>query len=612
MDPSLVEAFLATLPTQEARTGFTHIIERITASANQAQEAAAAAEQRVAHAEQRAAAAEQTLSTMSDLHQQSIAQLQSAVESAIGNAHAAPSTPRNNALRVVMARFDGDTANGNSASNWISTCEDHLRAYSVDASIWVVTASLLFDKSARTWYKDYKDQHPNGLPDWETFRSNFIARFQPAIRLDDIRRRLLALTYHGNINSYNEQFQRLESQVPADQQTFGDRFFSYCLGLPSALALFLRDPKSPVKTMSEAYERALAWEQTTHLTNARQPLGSQTSRPLAQLPKWKPRRDTPHPAGRFPASSTTPSYATTSSSSSNEPAPMDLDTMNNAGPSSSNTNSSSRGPRCFNCGRFGHFSRDCRAPPRRRPQPPPSSSSSSSSARPARRTQQMFTMATDLPPFSEELRDEDNLPGIHNGSPPPQDMDVDEDVVMSDDTDDSMPSLQSTSDTESDAESEDIDELDSEDITSEDEMDVDEDYVLVDSSGIEEETDVGEASEQDEGVAEDGDLELLYQYVILGRGIEDDPIELFTMADNHPALQSHRPPVFDMRVSKNKAALAALLKTLMDTGAGACYISRAVAERLGLTIFCIPRRCQKWCLGGESASKQSHDLNSRN
>ncbi|KAL1738816.1 hypothetical protein HDZ31DRAFT_78063, partial [Schizophyllum fasciatum] len=150
MGTSLVDAFLAALPSQDARSGFAHIIERIAALANQAQKAAAAAEQRIAHAEQRAAAAQQTLNTMSDIHQQSFEQLQLAVESAIDNAasHSSPTTARNNALRVVMARYDSDTAHGSSASNWISICEDHLRAYSRDASVCVVIALPLFNKSA--------------------------------------------------------------------------------------------------------------------------------------------------------------------------------------------------------------------------------------------------------------------------------------------------------------------------------------------------------------------------------------------------------------------------------------------------------------------------------
>ncbi|KAL1717747.1 hypothetical protein EV715DRAFT_264402 [Schizophyllum commune] len=419
MDPNAIQSYLDALPP-DAQRAFQHIVDLLSAAMSAAQDAAAAAEQRAIAAEQQALAAErqamhaeQRASDLELTHQHFI-QVQAALDQLLQQAPPAPApaAPRSNILRVTPRYFEGDT-NKESAVNWLSHCEDVLQSQNVDVSNWVSSIAAYMKLSAQVWWIGYKSTHPV-LPAWTAFKADLIARFQPPVMLDELRLKMQKLTYHGAA-SYIENFQRLESQVPSDRMLFDDRFFAFRNGIPSSLSMYLNDPRVKPTSMADVYNLTLEWDQVSRVSSHQ----SSASAGHRQQPSNKPfkkRQDTPYPRAF-------PSFGTSSSSAN--PAPMDLDVLD-----SPSTSSASRAAnaRCYNCNKLGHFSRDCKAPRRPNNAPRPQGGRPQSGGRP--RQHGVFVMAEMDPPEVEdvaqvvdevELSDDENLPGVHNGAAPPVD-----------------------------------------------------------------------------------------------------------------------------------------------------------------------------------------------
>ena len=225
-------------------------------------------------------------------------------------------------------------------TNWGHQMETYLQANNVNLNnndIIPYVAGYLAD-SALTWYRTHLAEVRKGLSQdfstWSAFKEALIQRFTPISPERTARQKLVILRQTTSVRSYAQEYNLCMLELPEMEEK--DRIYRFISGLKPEIRLHV-ELKQPV-TLSAAVELAI-----------------QVDSLMWQVKKGPQ----PYLGDRVPSRVAT----------GTGPTPMDLGTTESK-PNAYTRKSGPLGkenipPRCFFCGKLGHFKREC--PMRRKP-----------------------------------------------------------------------------------------------------------------------------------------------------------------------------------------------------------------------------------------------------
>ena len=225
-------------------------------------------------------------------------------------------------------------------TNWGHQMETYLQANNVNLNnndIIPYVAGYLAD-SALTWYRTHLAEVRKGLSQdfstWSAFKEALIQRFTPISPERTARQKLVTLRQTTSVRSYAQEYNLCMLELPEMEEK--DRIYRFISGLKPEIRLHV-ELKQPV-TLSAAVELAIQVDSLV----------------------WQVKKGPqPYLGDRVPSRVAT----------GTGPTPMDLGTTESK-PNAYTRKSGPLGkenipPRCFFCGKLGHFKREC--PMRRKP-----------------------------------------------------------------------------------------------------------------------------------------------------------------------------------------------------------------------------------------------------
>ena len=293
-------------------------------------------------------------------------------------AQPAPAPPRHqpNLRLPTPPRFSHPTRD-QTTGEWIFQVEMYFLAVQLtDLAMRIGFVATLLDGAASSWwairYGEIQAGRVASFATWEEFKTTLITFFHPTGLELHSRMQLRDLRQTGRVTAYIRVFQRIATNIPSmDQGTIVDAFVH---GLRDRIRAFVRTQRPT--TLLQAIEAAETFEMSIYedhrpsyspRATGAEPMqlgllesGSRQSTP-DRTRSQSPGRDHPRLGvmspgrsrdwrvsfGRHPGRSKSPARG-----GGRSPSPGRSGDLGAPG-------------RCFNCGKFGHFSRDC--PQRGRP-----------------------------------------------------------------------------------------------------------------------------------------------------------------------------------------------------------------------------------------------------
>jgi len=183
----------------------------------------------------------------------------------------------------------------------------------------VAAVSALFKGDARTWYIWLKGEYHRPIK-WKEFKKELRVKFaEGTVRTAALREKLQLISYAGpaTMENYVSTFRSLESQIPVKEMAFGDRLHYFIRPFEVDLRRFIK--RDHPRNMELTYDAAIDWAYTNNPSE----LASKDI--FGDLEK------------------------TTKDDLSDDHLDV-LDAKQLAQIT------------CYNCGKLGHFSRDCKGP----------------------------------------------------------------------------------------------------------------------------------------------------------------------------------------------------------------------------------------------------------
>ncbi|GBE83865.1 hypothetical protein SCP_0509220 [Sparassis crispa] len=161
--------------------------------------------------------------------------------------------------------------------------------------------------------------------DWNRLKGWLKGKYDSPLRVESLRNELRNLMFKGNLARYSENFRMYESQIPAQEMTFGDCLSHFLSHLPADSARDLRREKP--KNTKEMYYNARELDRLSNLHRGSQNHSSVSSnkKPKHLFHRGPPRSSAFSNGSAMPSISPTPVMPSALSNSG--PVPMELDAM---------------------------------------------------------------------------------------------------------------------------------------------------------------------------------------------------------------------------------------------------------------------------------------------
>jgi Retrotransposon gag protein len=150
---------------------------------------------------------------------------------------------RTASIKAELPLFRG--RDSDDVRTWTIIIEDYLTAQHISLSDWVPQVSVLLRDDAMRWYVSLKKRFLAEAADlgWDELKREMMKKYDSPLRVESLRTELRNLQYKGNMSKYCELFRSLESQIPAEEMTFGDRLAHFLTHLSPDLARDVRREK---------------------------------------------------------------------------------------------------------------------------------------------------------------------------------------------------------------------------------------------------------------------------------------------------------------------------------------------------------------------------------
>ncbi|EMD40322.1 hypothetical protein CERSUDRAFT_70723 [Gelatoporia subvermispora B] len=196
------------------------------------------------------------------------ADIRTAIEQGFASAHfeipqmSAPSTStsRTGQLKVELAPYHGKDSEDLGA--WLILIEDYLTGQHIPNSDWPLQVPMLFRGEAMRWYVAKKKALGRTFT-WPELRRAMEEKFDMKLRIETLRNNLCTVPWKGNLTRYAAAFREIESQIPEEDMTFGDRLANFLDGIPVEHAKDIRRDKPT--TTEEIYHSARELERLSSL-----------------------------------------------------------------------------------------------------------------------------------------------------------------------------------------------------------------------------------------------------------------------------------------------------------------------------------------------------------
>ena len=146
-------------------------------------------------------------------------------------------------------------------NQWLGLIEDQLRLHGQPQELWTLAASGLLREEARLWWVEQRKANNGMAPSWEVFKAAIKAKYDTDLRADEIRLKMEALTFKGDLDDYILKFRKLVAQLPDSEMTFHDKRRNFLRPLPAEFAAKIRSERPA--TLELTYAAARDWHQVT-------------------------------------------------------------------------------------------------------------------------------------------------------------------------------------------------------------------------------------------------------------------------------------------------------------------------------------------------------------